>query len=82
MMTSDADICTLIAKSLDQSNRSAVTPASDLRKELELDSLGLLTVAFILEEELGIELMSSPDCWTEARSIADIIAIVRRAEQR
>ena len=76
-LIADSAICRLIANAVPHYNGQAITPDMNLRTALGFDSIGLITMVFILEEELGIDLFSVSKKLTEAVSVADIVAAVK-----
>jgi hypothetical protein len=50
-----------------------------LRADLGIDSIGLMSVVFMLEEEAGIDAFSHVQQFIGAEYVADIIKIVRQA---
>jgi acyl carrier protein len=73
----DPEICTIIGRAIGVSP-SIVLPSTDLRRDLGLDSVGLLSIAFILEEQTGIEAFEYTQGFIEAQTVSDIIDIARR----
>lgn len=55
-----------------------VTPDTDLKSDLALDSLGLMTLAFRLEDELTLELSPHVDALRSVVTVADLIGLVER----
>ena len=56
----------------DEYNLSGITPESDLKKDVGLNSIGLLYMAMVLEEKYNIQ-FSNEDL-TELNTVADVIA--------
>lgn len=52
-------------------NLSAVTADSDLKKDIGLNSIGLLYMAMILEEKYGVSF--SNEDFTKMNTVADVI---------
>lgn len=73
-------VCELIAKTLPKkSTKNGVLPAMDLRNDLGVDSIGLMTIVFTLEEDLGVDLFSCSDRFVSATTVDHVIDIVREA---
>ena len=76
----DAAICKTVASVLPpRISKSGVTPEMTLRQQLDIDSIGLLSIVFALEESFSVELAPFGDRLVDAVSIADIIAVVMTA---
>lgn len=76
---SDGAVCRIIGSVLGRPATGAgVAPEMDLRADLGLDSVGLMSVVFLLEEELGIAAFDHVQAFIEAQQVSDIIEIVRR----
>jgi acyl carrier protein len=79
----DEGICRLIGSVLPKSAAlGGVTPAMNLQGHLGIDSVGLMSIVFILEEQTGIDTFSHIQEFISAEQVSDIIEIVRRAEGR
>lgn len=77
---SDDDICRIIAGALPkQSARNGISPDMSLRGDLGIDSLGLMSIVFVLEEQAGIDAFSRVEEFVGAESVSDLIAIVRKS---
>ena len=59
--------------------KQPVTLASDLRKELRLDSFGTLMVINALEEAFRIEVADGDFC--RVQTVADVVALLRSKYQ-
>jgi acyl carrier protein len=70
----DEAICRIIATAC---ARSGVTSEMSLRGDLGIDSLGLMSVVFLLEEKAGIDAFSNVQNFISAEYVSDIIKIVR-----
>jgi acyl carrier protein len=57
-----------------------VTQYSRLDNELGLDSIGLFTVAFLLEEEFGIDVALHADAFAKITTVRDIVRFVEAAQ--
>jgi|HubBroStandDraft_5_1064220.scaffolds.fasta_scaffold1229263_2 acyl carrier protein len=78
-MTDEA-ICRLIQTAAGRAAaRPGVAPGMSLRADLGIDSIGLMSVVFMLEEEAGIDAFSHVQQFIGAEYVADIIKIVRQA---
>lgn len=52
-----------------------VTPEVNFREQLNIDSLGLLSIAFEIEETLGVDMFSYSERLAESRTVKDLIDI-------
>ncbi|HEV2377244.1 MAG TPA: acyl carrier protein [Streptosporangiaceae bacterium] len=78
-MTDEA-ICRLIGTVVGRAaGKSGVTAGMSLRSDLGLDSIGLMSVVFMLEEQTGIDAFSHVQEFVGAEYVSDIITIVRQA---
>lgn len=76
-LTDDA-LCDLIGSTLPKAVRKrGVTPAMDLRADLGVDSIGLMSIVFLLEQEVGLDVFSHVQELIGAQLVSDLIAIVR-----
>jgi acyl carrier protein len=75
--TTDTQICDIIGQAIGLGPNS-VLPATNLRGDLGLDSVGLLSLAYIIEEQTGIDAFAHAQDFIEAQSASDIIDLVRR----
>lgn len=71
------EICNIIGEAIG-ARPNSVLPSTHLRDELGLDSVGLLSIAFIIETHTGIDAFTHAEAYIEAQSASDIIAIVKR----
>ncbi|HLG88038.1 MAG TPA: acyl carrier protein [Alphaproteobacteria bacterium] len=58
--------------------KAAITPEMRLQRDLGLDSLGIASLLFRLEEEFGLDLFSDPELSAkmgDLRSVADLAAL-------
>jgi acyl carrier protein len=70
-------VCSIIAGTLPPATaKGGVTPSMSLRGDLGIDSMGLMSLVFVLEEQTGIDAMSCLDRFIAAESVADIVAVV------
>ncbi|MEV5886571.1 acyl carrier protein [Streptomyces sp. NPDC052020] len=75
----DDEICRIIASVLaKETAKGGVTPAMNLRADLAIDSLGLMSIVFALEEKLGLDTFGQVEEFVGAEHVSDIIAIVRK----
>jgi|KBSSwiStaDraftv2_1062776.scaffolds.fasta_scaffold178079_2 acyl carrier protein len=75
----DEAICQLITSTLPKSARKRpVTPSMDLRTDLGVDSIGLMSIVFLLEQEAGVDVFSHVQEFISAERVSDIIGIVRQ----
>lgn len=52
-----------------------VTPETNFREQLDIDSLGLLSLAFEIESALGVDMFAYSERLAESRTVADLIGI-------
>jgi acyl carrier protein len=76
---SDRRICQIIGSVLSPSAAAEILPSMHLHRDLGVDSVGLMSIAFLLEEHTGIDTFSHVQDFVSAQHVSDIIAIVRRA---
>ncbi|MCT9008491.1 acyl carrier protein [Streptomyces sp. NPDC054766] len=77
---SDDEICRLIASVISKAAaKKGVTPEKSLRGDLGIDSLGLMSIVFVLEEKAGIDAFSQVERFVGAEFVSDIIKIVRQS---
>lgn len=75
----DKGICQIIAEVLPKAAvKGGVSPAMDLRGDLGVDSVALMSIVFVIEEKLGFDAFSHVQEFIEAERVSDIIDIVRR----
>jgi acyl carrier protein len=76
----DETICQLIGSTLPKSARKRpVMPSMDLRGDLGVDSIGLMSIVFLLEQEAGVDVFSHVQEFISAERVSDIIDIVRQS---
>lgn len=73
---SDDRICRIIGSAVPGGVKS-VRPSMDLRRDLGIDSVGLMSIVYVLEEQTGLDAFAHVEEFVRATSVADIIAIVR-----
>ncbi|MCD0453405.1 acyl carrier protein [Actinocorallia sp. API 0066] len=74
----DDGLCALIATVLPRAAaRGGVKPSMSLRADLGVDSVGLMSIVFVLEEQVGIDAFGNVDRFVSAEYVSDIIKIVR-----
>ncbi|GAA3753300.1 acyl carrier protein [Salinactinospora qingdaonensis] len=74
----DEAICQIIKGVISKSAaKGGVTPEMNLQTDLGVDSLGLMSIAFVLEEQVGVDAFSHVDQFINAEYVSDIIKIVR-----
>jgi acyl carrier protein len=78
--TSDGKICQIIGSVIAPGATREVLPSMHLHRDLGVDSVGLMTVVYLIEEHTGIDTFSNVDAFVSAEHVSDIIAIVRGAE--
>lgn len=73
-------VCKLIGSVLPKSaTKRGVAPSMNLRSDLGVDSVGLMSIVFVLEEQAGIDAFSHLDRFIQAQQVSDIIDIVRQS---
>lgn len=72
-MTLEDQTLSIIRANLEE--KRAVTLASDLRKELRLDSFGTLMIINALEEALGITVQDGD--FAKVQTVADVVVLLR-----
>jgi acyl carrier protein len=58
--------------------KGGVTPAMNLRTDLGVDSIGLMSIVFLIEEETGFDASGHVQDLMQVERVADIIRIVRQ----
>lgn len=56
-------------------------PALNLRKDLMLDSMGLMNIAFRVEEEFGIDVAAHEEALNAIETLGDVIEFVTAIER-
>jgi acyl carrier protein len=75
----DDEICRIIGSVISKASvKGGVTPAMSLRGDLGIDSLGLMSIVFALEENLGVDAFSQVEQFVGAEYVSDIVKIVRQ----
>ncbi|HYI62227.1 MAG TPA: acyl carrier protein [Acidimicrobiales bacterium] len=77
--TLDEGVCRIIGSAIPGAAARGVTPSMRLRGDLDIDSIGLMSIVFLLEEETGIDVLDRVDDVIGAEYVSDIIEIVRQA---
>jgi acyl carrier protein len=76
----DDTVCQIIGSVISRSaSKGGVTPDMSLQSDLGVDSVGLMSIAFVLEEQAGIDAFSHVQEFISAESVSDIIKIVRQS---
>lgn len=76
----DEAICRIIGSAVPRAAATGgVTPSMSLRSDLGIDSVGLMSVVFLLEEQVGFDAFDYVQEFINAEYVSDIIAIVRLA---
>ncbi|MCK7624969.1 acyl carrier protein [Streptomyces sp. RS10V-4] len=76
----DEAICRIIGSVIPKAAaQGGVTPEMDLRADLGIDSLALMSIVFVLEEQVGIDAFSKVEQFVGAEAVSDIIDIVRQS---
>jgi hypothetical protein len=75
----DEAICRIIGSALPAAAaRGGIEPGMALREDLGIDSVGLMSVVFVLEEQAGIDAFSYVQEFIGAQRVSDLITIVRQ----
>jgi acyl carrier protein len=73
-------VCQIIGSVIPRSAaKGGVTPSMSLRTDLGIDSVGLMSIVFVLEEQVGIDAFSHVQQFISAQYVSDIIDIVRQS---
>lgn len=76
----DEAICRLIGTvAPGAAAKPGITPEMSLRADLGIDSMGLMSLVFMLEEKTGIDVFSRVQQFISAEYVSDIIKIVRHS---
>ncbi|MEO3787442.1 phosphopantetheine-binding protein [Actinocorallia sp. B10E7] len=74
----DERVCELIGSVLPRASaKGGIKPSMSLRSDLGVDSVGLMSIVFVLEEQAGIDAFGYVDRFVKAEYVSDIIDIVR-----
>jgi acyl carrier protein len=76
--TSDGRICQIIGSAVSPGTSREVLPAMHLHRDLGVDSVGLMSIVYLIEEHTGIDTFSRVEDFVSAQHVSDIIAIVRQ----
>ncbi len=77
---SDDEICRLIASVIPKrAAKRGVTPEMSLRGDLGIDSLGLMSIVFVLEEKAGIDAFGRVQEFIRAEFVSDLIKTARQS---
>jgi acyl carrier protein len=71
-MNFEERVISVFKENLENGKGAAITPNSELVKDLDIDSLNALTILFGLEKEFSISLQEST--FTGCRTVHDVIA--------
>jgi acyl carrier protein len=55
----------------------ALTPELKLRADLNIDSMGLMSIAFRVEEEFGIDVASHAEAMGRIQTIGDVVQFIQ-----
>ena len=70
-------VCKIIASVLPRSSvKGGVTPSMSLRGDLGIDSVGLMSIVFVLEDQAGVDTMNHLEEFIAAEYVRDIVAVV------
>lgn len=72
----ESTVCAIIASVLPRAGAGAVEPSMSLQGDLGLDSVGLMSLVFVLEEQTGVDTMSCLERFIEAEYVRDVVDIV------
>jgi acyl carrier protein len=75
----DTKICSIIGSAIAHEDKDHIVPSMDLRRDLGVDSVGLMSIVYVLEEQTGMDAFSHVDEFIGAEQVADIIEIVRQS---
>jgi acyl carrier protein len=76
----DEAVCEIIASVLPKSAaKGGVTASMSLRSDLGVDSVALMSIVFVLEEQAGIDAFNHVERFISAERVSDIIDIVRES---
>jgi acyl carrier protein len=76
-ITDDA-ICRIIESALPKVGKGGVSSSMSLQADLGVDSIGLMSIVFLLEEKTGIDAFDHVQQFIGARYVSDLITIVRQ----
>ena len=77
----EAAICDVVRGALPRKGRPVeISPSLDLRRQLDIDSIGLLSIIFTIEEKLGVDMFQYADRLADATLLSDLIAVARDAK--
>ena len=68
------EVCTAVFDG--EIDLSAVTPQSNLREDIGINSIGLLYMAMALEEEFGVKFVN--DDFAGIVTVADVVSIIEK----
>jgi acyl carrier protein len=75
----DAAICRIVAGAVPRAAaKGGVTPSMSLQGDLGVDSVGLMSIVFLIEEQTGIDAFDYVQDFISAEYVSDIIAIVQQ----
>ncbi len=75
---SDEAICAIIGSAVPRSvAKRGIAPAMSLRGDLGIDSVGLMSIAYVLEEQTHADIFGHVQELIGAELVSDIIKIVR-----
>ncbi|GLZ51893.1 acyl carrier protein [Actinomycetospora sp. NBRC 106378] len=73
----ESTVCSIIASVLPRASvQGGVEPSMSLQGDLGLDSVGLMSLIFVLEEQTGVDTMSCLERLIEAEYVRDVVDIV------
>ncbi len=74
----DDRICHIIGSAIAHREEDGITPSMHLRHDLGIDSIGLMSIVYMLEEQMGVDVSTHVNEFVSAEHVFDIINIVRR----
>ena len=79
-MSTEERVLSVLRENLENGGELAITPDSELSKDLHVDSLDALTIVYCLENEFSVALHDS--ALSGCRTVQDVIASLERALPR
>lgn len=73
------EVYRIIESATGRRSRSSITPATDLRRDLGVDSVGLMSIVYLLEEKTGFDAFDYIDDFIAAETVEDILDILRQS---
>jgi acyl carrier protein len=73
------EVYRIIGSATGDRSRCPITPSTDLRRDLGLDSIGLMSIVYLLEDKTGFEAFDFIDDFIAAETVEDILVILRES---